>query len=177
MDRQVAAQRHPHRQRAERAKRERDAPAERDRQNREREPAHEDRGRDARLLDAEAESLPIRCDLLGYEQIYRRLADGIGYAGHGEQNQQHSERLRHQRSREQARRGDQDAAAHRTDGAHVVGKPAAPARRDRSRQEEHRDPRGHRLHAHVEVGPDLKRQGAHEEARQDARRACRDRER
>ena len=115
-------------------------------------------------------------DLLRHEEVDRRLADGVGHARQGEQEQQHHQRLGHERAREQARRGDQHAAAHRANGAHVVGKPAAPARRERSREEEDRHARGHRLHAHVEVGADLKRQGAHEESRQDARRACRDRE-
>ena len=50
-----------------------------------------------------------------------------------------------------------------------------PARAERAREEEHRHARGDRLHAHVEVRPDLERQRADQESRQDACRACGDR--
>jgi hypothetical protein len=59
----------------------------------------------------------------------------------------------------------------------VIREPPAPRRAERARDEEHRDPRGHRLHARVEVAADLERERAYQETWQDARGAGRDGER
>ena len=80
------------------------------------------------MLDAEAESLPVGRDLLGYEQVDRRLAHRIGDAGDREQKQQNDQRVGQHGGGQQARRCDEHAAAHRTGGADMVGKPTAPAR-------------------------------------------------
>jgi hypothetical protein len=70
-------QRQRHGQRPERAERERHAPAERQREHRKREAAHEDGGGNARLLDAKAEALPVGRYLLRHEQVDGRLRDRV----------------------------------------------------------------------------------------------------
>jgi hypothetical protein len=168
----AARKRQPDGERRERAERERDAPAKRQGEHRQRQSADEDRRRDTGLLDAEAEPLAVGRDLLGDEQVDRRLRDRVGHARHREQEEQQRERRRERRGGERPRR-DEDAAPHRAQRADVVGEPAAPPGRQCAREKEDGHARRDGLHAGVEVLVDLQRERADEEARQDAGRAGR----
>ena len=121
------------------------------------------------------DTLAVRRDLLRHVQVDRGLRDRVRHARHREQREQHRERGRERRRAERGGR-DEHAAPHRAQRADVVREPPAPAGAERAREEEDRHAGGHRLDAHVEVAADLKRERADEEAGQDGRRACGDRE-
>jgi hypothetical protein len=174
--RSCAGQREPDRQREERAQRERHAPAQRQRQRGQGQAADQDRGRDPGLLDPEPEPLTVARDLLGHEQVDRRLGYRVGHAGHRQQPEQHDERGCQRHGGERCGRHE-DAAPHRAQRADMVREPPAPAGAESAGKEEHGHAGGHGLHARVEVRADLKCERSDEEARQHARRTRGDRER
>jgi hypothetical protein len=172
----MPAEHHGHRQRPERTDDEGGAPAERDREQRQRQPAHQDGGRDRRLLDPEREALALHRHLVGHEQVDGGLRHGVRQPGQDQERVQHDQRVREQRRSQQAGARLQHASAHGAQRARALRHPAAGPGADRPGEEEDRHAGGHRLDAHVEIAADLKRQRADQEAGQHGRRPGRDRE-
>jgi hypothetical protein len=104
------------------------------------------------------------------------LGHGVGEPRQEQQRQQRSQRVRQGGGRDQAGRRHEHAGAHRRRGTDALREATARACPERAREKEDRDPGDHRLHAHVEVAADLKRQGPDQKAGKDGGRAGRDRE-